>query len=70
MNSIISQINSLYIECTNNKNNDQIGFDLKKNLWEIKHTVDSLIRRAPCFDEELLYLDRQEKKKIIKNLKG
>jgi hypothetical protein len=68
--NILSQISSISRECSSPYNDGFTGFELKKELYEIKFFVDQLVANSPNFYGEEEWLTSQEKKRIIKILKS
>lgn len=46
------------------------AFEIKKELYELKFIIDSVISSGPQFNGEQEWLTEQEKKRIIKILKS
>jgi len=70
MTQIISQISSLARECSSPYNDGFTGFELKKNLHELKFFLDQAVANSPEFQGEHEWLTEQEKKRILKILKS
>lgn len=69
--SMIGQIHSLARECSSPRNDGFTAFECKKDLYELKQIVDAALAEAPDFgNTEDLWLQEQEKKRIIKILKS
>jgi hypothetical protein len=45
------------------------GFEIKKELYEIKDAVDTILKNLPRFSGEDEWLEEQEKKRVVKILK-
>ena len=68
---IATQLRALSRECSSTYNDGFTSFELKKELYLIKHIVDHALQDAPDFGElEQRWLNEQEKKRIIKILKS
>lgn len=68
---IIRQINSMARDCQSPYTDGFLGWSIKQDLYEIKFILDKSIQQSPNFGEtEKEWLKTQEKKKIIKILKG
>lgn len=67
--SVSSQIYTMARECASPYNDGFTGFEIKKELWELKHVIDRAIQNTPKFSGEEEWLHEQEKKRIIKHLK-
>ncbi len=68
---IANQIHSLARECSSVYNDGFTSFECKKDLYQLKKIIDSALIEAPDFGEmEQLWLQEQEKKRIIKILKS
>jgi hypothetical protein len=68
---ISRQIHSLARECSSKYNDGFTSFECKKDLYQLKHIVDTALAEAPDFgDLEQQWLTEQEQKRIIKILKS
>ena len=67
---IATQIHAIARECSSPYNDGFTGFELKKDLYQIKEILDKAISRSPTFYGEQEWLTEQEKKRIIKILKS
>jgi hypothetical protein len=68
---IISQIHALSRELQSPYNDGFTSFECKKDLYQIKFTLDQALRDSPDFgDLEVNWLTEQEKKRIINILKS
>jgi hypothetical protein len=69
VSDIANQIRSLSRECSNH-DDGLTSFELKKDLYLLKHLVDHALTDAPDFGKiEKDWLTEQEKKRIINILK-
>jgi hypothetical protein len=65
------QIHSLARECASPYNDGFTSFECKKDLHQLKNIIDHALSESPDFGEmEQLWLQEQEKKRIIKILKS
>lgn len=68
---IANQIHSLSRECSSHYNDGFTSFECKKDLYQLKYIIDDALSRAPTFGSiEEEWLTEQEKKKVVKILKG
>jgi len=68
---IISQIHALSREMQSPYNDGFTSFECKKDLYQIKFTLDQAMKDSPTFGNlETDWLTEQEKKRIIKILKS
>ncbi len=68
---ISHQIHSLARECSSYYNDGFTSFECKKDLYQLKSIIDQALEHSPNFGEmEQLWLQEQEKKRIIKHLKS
>jgi hypothetical protein len=70
MASVSSQIYTMARECASPYNDGFTAFEIKKDLWELKHVIDRAIKNTPTFFGEEEWLTEQEQKRIIKHLKS
>lgn len=69
VSKIISQIHSIARQCSSPYNDGFTAFELKKDLHQIKESLDLALQSSPTFAGEDEWLTEQEKKRIIKILK-
>jgi hypothetical protein len=67
---IATQIHAIARECSSPYNDGFTGFELKKDLYQIKEILDTAISRSPTFYGEQQWLTEQEQQRIIKILKS
>lgn len=67
---ISRQIHAMSRECNSVYNDGFTAFEIKKDLYSIKHIIDESIKNSPTFSGEDLWLTEQEQKRIIKHLKS
>lgn len=70
MEDIATQIHTIARECSSPYNDGFTGFELKKDLYQIKEILDTAISRSPTFYGEQEWLTAQEQQRIIKILKS
>ena len=70
MEDIATQIHAIARECSSPYNDGFTGFELKKDLYQIKEILETAINQSPTFYGEQEWLTEQEKKRIIKILKS
>lgn len=70
VSEITSQIHSLSRNCSSSYTDGFTAFELKKELYLLKETIDRALKAAPDFGElEKDWLTEQEQKRIIRILK-
>jgi hypothetical protein len=67
---IATQVHAIARECSSPYNDGFTGFELKKDLYQIKEILDTAISRSPTFYGEQEWLTAQEQQRIIKILKS
>ena len=67
---ISHQIYSMARESSSPYTDGFTGFEIKKDLYEIKFVIDEVLKTSPKFSGEEEWLTEQEKKRIIKHLKS
>ncbi len=68
---IANQLHSLSRECRSSYNDGFTAFEFKKELYQLKHIIDHALSESPDFGEmEKVWLDEQEKKRIVKILRS
>ena len=70
VDEIATQIHAIARECSSPYNDGFTGFELKKDLYQIKEILEKAIKQSPTFYGEQEWLTEQEKKRIIKILKS
>ncbi len=56
-------------ECRHPSTDGFVAWSVKQDLWQLKWSIDALLRELPTFGPEPEWLREQEQKKIIKILK-
>ena len=64
------QIHAMSRECSSPYNDGFTSFEIKKDLYQIKFIIDSVLANSPKFEGEENWLTEQEKKRIINILKS
>ncbi len=67
VSNITSQLRALYNECV--ISDPQKALEIKKDIYQIKFFIDSLIKDLPQYQGEEKWLNDQEAKRLIKILK-
>jgi hypothetical protein len=70
LNSVVSQLRKAYGEINSPYNDGFTGWEIKRELYEIKWILDRILKESNSYGEiEQRYLDEVEKQKIIEELK-
>jgi hypothetical protein len=70
LNSVVQQLHRAYGEVNSPYNDGFTGWEIKRELYEIKWLLDRLLKKSNSYGEiEQRYLDEVEKNKIIEELK-
>ena len=70
LNIVISQLRRAYGEINSPYNDGFTGWELKRELYEVKWILDRILKQSNTYGEiEQRYLDQIEKNKIIEELK-
>ena len=66
---VLSQLRMTSYECSDIRTDSWVAWGLKQDLYQIKWTLDELIRQCPSFSPEEEWLQEQEQKRLIEILK-
>lgn len=70
VDEVVRQVHAIARECQSPYTDGFTGFELKKDLYQLKEIIDSALSNSPTFHGEKEWLTEQEQKRIIKILKS
>jgi hypothetical protein len=69
-NNIVSQLRKAYVELNSPYNDGFTGWEIKRDLYEVKFLIDQILKESTSFGEiEQRYLDEISKREMWKELK-